>query len=80
MLRKRNILNTLVRGSDLVKRFIRKEKIVPLEQLIEFYDSHGLTPEDVKDSASEIGVDIHVPADFYTQGFKKTYDSKTRER
>ena len=60
-------LNTLSRGSDLVKRYLRKQKKVPLDQLIEFYDSHGLTPEDVKDSASEVGVDIHIPADFYTQ-------------
>jgi len=64
-------LNTLSRGSELVKRYVKKEKQVSLEQLIEFYDSHGLTPEDVKDSASEIGVNIHVPADFYTQVSRK---------
>ena len=73
-------LNTLRRGSDLVKRYVKKQNKVPLEQLIEFYDSHGLTPEDVKDSASEIGIKIDVPADFYTQVSRKHMASKPEKK
>jgi alanyl-tRNA synthetase len=57
--------DTLVRGNDLVKRYLIKNKTVPMEQLIDFYDSHGLTPEDVSEVAAQQGVQVKVPGDFY---------------
>jgi alanyl-tRNA synthetase len=58
--------DTLKRGSGLVKRTLRSSrKGIGIERLVEFYDSHGLTPEDVADVASEEGVDIAIPDDFY---------------
>ena len=68
--------DTLSRGSDLVKRYLKKQKQVPLEQLVEFYDSHGLTPEDVKDSASEVNVEVSIPGDFYTQVSQRHMNEK----
>lgn len=57
---------TLRRGSGLVKRYLKRRKgDIPVDRLVEFYDSHGLTPEDVRDSAAEMGVTITVPEDFY---------------
>ena len=57
--------DTLVRGNDLVKRYLTKNKTVPMEQLIDFYDSHGLTPEDVSEVAAQQGAKVKVPGDFY---------------
>ncbi len=59
--------DTLSRGSGLVKRYLSRNKSITSDQLVEFYDSHGLTPEDVSEAASEIGVEVSVPGDFYTQ-------------
>jgi alanyl-tRNA synthetase len=58
---------TLSRGSDLVRRSLGKGNgRVPVDQLVDFYDSHGLTPEDVGEVASEMGREVKVPSDFYT--------------
>jgi alanyl-tRNA synthetase len=57
--------DTLRRGSSLVKRALRRGEI-STERLVEFYDSHGLTPEDVREAASEEGFDVQVPGDFYS--------------
>lgn len=62
---------TLKRGTNLVRRNVEKLKKegkseIPLEQLILFYESHGLTPEIVKEVAEKEGVKVHVPDNFYT--------------
>ncbi|WP_010479887.1 alanine--tRNA ligase [Thermococcus zilligii] len=62
---------TLERGSDLVKREIARLKNagkgeIPLERLILFYESHGLTPEIVKEVAEKEGVRVEIPDNFYT--------------
>ena len=57
---------TLRRGSGLVQRYLKRARgAIPVDQLVEFYDSHGLTPEDVRDAAAETGVGVAVPEDFY---------------
>jgi alanyl-tRNA synthetase len=72
----RKYKDTLSRGSDLVKRYLRRQQTIPIEQLVEFYDSHGLTPEDVKDSAAEVDVEVTVPGDFYTQVSRRHMNEK----
>jgi len=62
---------TLRRGSDLVKREISKLKKkgiqeLPLDKLILFYESHGLTPEIVSEVAGREGVKVEIPDNFYT--------------
>ena len=62
---------TLKRGSDLVKREIAKLKKkgineLPLEKLILFYESHGLTPEIVAEVAQKEGIKVEIPDNFYT--------------
>ena len=57
--------DTLSRGSSLVKRYLRRRKEVPVDQLVEFYDSHGLTPDDVSEAAASSGVEVTIPDDFY---------------
>jgi len=57
---------TLRRGSGLVKRYLQRSKgDIPVDQLVEFYDSHGLTPEDVREAATDEGVSVTIPEDFY---------------
>ncbi len=59
--------DTLRRGGGLVRRYLqRSEKGIPVDQLVEFYDSHGLTPDDVGEVAEEMGVNVVVPDDFYS--------------
>jgi len=67
---------TLQRGGKLVKKTARELKAkgttqIPKESLIEFYDSHGLPPEVVKESAEEEGILTEVPEDFYTMVAKR---------
>ena len=61
---------TLKRGSSLVKRItreLRAEKVsqIPTETLIELYDSHGLPPEVVEETAKEEGFEVGMPENFY---------------
>jgi alanyl-tRNA synthetase len=62
---------TLKRGSFLVKRIAQGLKSkgvskIPLETLTELYDSHGLPPEVVQETAETEGVEVRVPGNFYT--------------
>lgn len=61
---------TLKRGDVLVKRISQGLKAkdisrIPTETLIELYDSHGLPPEVVKETAENSGVEVEVPENFY---------------
>ncbi|MEM2970983.1 MAG: alanine--tRNA ligase [Candidatus Bathyarchaeia archaeon] len=62
---------TIKRGENLVKRIsseLKGKKVmeVPTETLIELYDSHGLPPEIVKETAEKEGLTADVPENFYT--------------
>ena len=62
---------TLKRGRSLVRRIAQGLKAkgvseVPLETLTELYDSHGLPPEVVQETAETEGVEVSVPENFYT--------------
>jgi len=61
---------TLERGRSLIKRITRELKTkkvskIPIETLTELYDSHGLPPEFVKETAGKEGLRVEVPEDFY---------------
>jgi alanyl-tRNA synthetase len=55
------------RGRGLVARVIKglKREAVPIEILLQLYDSHGLPPEVVKEEAERLGVVVKVPDNFY---------------
>jgi len=62
---------TIKRGEGLVKRISSELKTknvqeIPIETLTELYDSHGLPPEIVKESAEKEGLKVDVPENFYT--------------
>jgi len=62
---------TISKGSEVVLRLskelssqgIRK---IPTDQLVLLYDSQGLAPEIVKESAEKVGVEVDVPENFLT--------------
>ena len=61
---------TIVRGEGMVKRISNelkagKKKVIPMETLIQLYDSHGLPPEIVKQVAEKEKLEVEIPDNFY---------------
>lgn len=61
---------TIRRGGSLVRRIAEELKSkgvgeFPVETLIELYDSHGLPPEIVKETAETEGLAVEIPENFY---------------
>lgn len=54
-----------VRTKTLIDNIIKKNESVSIEKLIELYDSHGIDPFDLSNSAKEFGLVINVPDNFY---------------
>ena len=59
-------MNTLERGRNIVARIVKAKGGISVEDLVELYDSHGLTPEIVREIAKEHGIEISVPPRFYS--------------
>jgi alanyl-tRNA synthetase len=75
---------TLQRGRSLVKRMARelkaKEKTqIPVKKLMQLYDSHGLPPEVVAETAEKEGVTVHLPEDFYGMVAKSHVQAPVKE-
>ena len=62
---------TLERGTRQVERladeYADHGEAVPLAEVIELYDSHGIQPDTVEEIAAERGADVAVPDDFHSQ-------------
>lgn len=62
--------NTLKRGAALSRRMASELKVkniskLDTDKLVELYDSHGVPPEIVKETIEQMGVNVHVPDNFY---------------
>jgi alanyl-tRNA synthetase len=62
---------TINKGSEAVLRLSKElssqgVRKIPTEQLVLLYDSQGLAPEIVKESAEKVGVEVDVPENFLT--------------
>ncbi len=61
---------TMERGRRIIQKsashFKKSGEKIPLSQLTELYDSHGIPPEMAKEVASEIGVGVEFPDNFYS--------------
>src|SRR5438093_1304518 len=60
---------TISKGSEAVARIAKELSSrgitrVPLQQLVDLYDSQGLPPEIVKERAEKLGVEVDVPDNF----------------
>ncbi len=67
---------TLERGNELVRKIAadlrsQGKQEVPLETLIELYDSHGLVPEIVRDVAEKEHLRVNAPGNFLGQVAKR---------
>ncbi|MFB6187859.1 MAG: alanine--tRNA ligase, partial [Halobacteriaceae archaeon] len=62
--------DTLERGKQRVRQlaeeYAQQNKQIPVEELIELYDSHGLQPDMVEDIATDVGAEVEIPDDFYS--------------
>jgi alanyl-tRNA synthetase len=68
--------STLKRGRLLVERLTNDFKAkglseIPTDTLVELYDSHGLPPEVVKETAENLGFGVDVPENFYSEVAEK---------
>nr|WP_321496441.1 alanine--tRNA ligase [uncultured Methanolobus sp.] len=61
---------TLERGKRMIQKSAKHYKEsgqnMPLESIIEMYDSHGIPPEISKEAALEVGVAVDLPDNFYS--------------
>src|SRR5437660_5412249 len=62
---------TISKGSEAVLRLSKElssqgVRKLPTDQLVLLYDSQGLAPEIVKESAEKVGVEVDVPENFLT--------------
>ncbi len=62
---------TISKGSEAVLRLSKElstqgVRKIPTDQLVLLYDSQGLAPEIVKESAEKVGVEVDVPDNFLT--------------
>ena len=62
--------DTLDRGRRMIRKSAKQYKKsgekIPLDKLIEMYDSHGIPPEISKEAAAEVGVEVDLPDTFYS--------------
>jgi alanyl-tRNA synthetase len=76
----RKYRESIKRGTRLVERMTKellaKHEPMPVESLIQLYDSHGLPPDLVKEVAEGIGVRVQVPEDFYIRVAKSHSKAK----
>ena len=61
---------TLERGGRRVRQladeYAERDEPVPVSELIELYDSHGIQPDMVEEIADEHGATVDIPDDFYS--------------
>ncbi|WP_340819106.1 alanine--tRNA ligase [Methanolobus sp. WCC4] len=66
----RKFADTLERGKRMIKKSAKHYKEagekIPLDTLVEMYDSHGIPPEISKQAASEVDVEVDLPDNFYS--------------
>ena len=55
--------NTKLRAAKIVESIVKKKSVVDAEQLVQLYDSEGITPEALK----KAGLAAEVPPDFYSR-------------
>ncbi|MDD1673365.1 MAG: alanine--tRNA ligase [Methanomicrobiales archaeon] len=61
---------TLQRGSRIIQKlasaYRKKNRSIPVAELITLYDSHGISPEMVRDIATQEGSEVELPDNFYS--------------
>ncbi len=75
--------DTIERGTKLVRKtalhFKDKKEKMPLGELIQLYDTHGIPPEITREVAKEAGVEVDLPDTFYSLVAKKHSKAEEEE-
>lgn len=75
--------DTIERGTKLVRKtaahFKEKKEKMPLAELIQLYDTHGIPPEITREVAKEAGVEVELPDTFYSLVAKKHSKAEEEE-
>ncbi len=79
-LEEKRFRETMSKGISLVERTIEKKKKIEKDDLIEFYDSHGIPPEIAIDLAKKRGIEVEMPEDFYAELASRHSKAERRER
>jgi alanyl-tRNA synthetase len=77
-LEKQRYEQSLEKGKALIERIVRSKKTVSVDSLIELYESHGMTPQTVKEIAASHGSDLTIPEDF-SLAMQEKHSSKIEE-
>jgi alanyl-tRNA synthetase len=79
----RKFADTLDRGRRMMeksaKHYKKSGEKIPLETIIDMYDSQGIPPEISKSVASEVGVEVDLPDNFYSLVADKHSKSEEKE-
>lgn len=71
---------TIRKGTSMVERTIARKKKIDKDDLIEFYDSHGIPAEIVLKIAAEKGVEVEMPEDFYAELASRHAKAEKKEK
>lgn len=55
---------TLKKGRKAIRSMLKKEKFLGVEELVDIYDSQGITPEVAQDVAKEMNISLEIPENF----------------
>ncbi len=76
--------DTIERGTKLVRKtaqhFKEMKQKIPLGELIQLYDTHGIPPEIARDVAKEASVEVELPDTFYSLVAKKHSKAEEEEK
>lgn len=79
----RKFVDTLDRGRRMMeksaKHYKKSGEKIPLETIIDMYDSQGIPPEISKSVAAEVGVEVDLPDNFYSLVADKHSKSEEKE-
>lgn len=71
---------TIERGKSMVERTVKRKKKVTKEDLIEFYDSHGIPPEIVISIAEKEGAEVEEVEDLYAELASRHSKAEKKEK
>lgn len=64
---KKKYKNMREKSGKIIENILKKEKKISFKKIIELYDSHGISPESLRDRALEKGIEIKIPSNFYAE-------------
>ncbi|MEA1993960.1 MAG: alanine--tRNA ligase [Euryarchaeota archaeon] len=72
------------KSGKIIGNLLKKKEKISSDKLLELYDSHGISPEDLRERAQKRGEDIEIPSNFYaaiaSRHEKKVVEEKKKEK